>query len=193
MIRSRSRPMTSHATAPRPQLTSAFLISASSPANCLMPSSREKTPGRRRRLRPARRRPGRCSGWRPARSAARPPRATSAHSAQTSQTSWATRVADRRHNCSCAALLVGRVGVCPGHASSLDCVPRVGVRRSAPDEGRLARSVLNERRHAVDTVLGREDCRELLALDLQAGVEVDLDPPVDALLGGADGVAPRPR
>ena len=44
MIRSRIRPMTSHTTAARPQLTRAFLVAALSPVNSRTPSLRSKTP-----------------------------------------------------------------------------------------------------------------------------------------------------
>ena len=45
---------------------------------------------------------------------------------------------------------------------------------SAAGEARLARAALHEGLHADRAVLGREQRRELLALDLQAGLEVDL-------------------
>ncbi len=56
----------------------------------------------------------------------------------------------------------------------------------------LAWTLLNERPHANGTVLGGKECRELLALDLQARLEVDLEAPVDGLLGRPQGVRRRP-
>ena len=44
ITRSRIRPTTSHTTAPSPQLKSAFLVSAFSPVNFMIPLSTEKTP-----------------------------------------------------------------------------------------------------------------------------------------------------
>src|SRR3954469_16360813 len=43
-MRRATRPTTSHATAPRPQLVMAFLTPAPSPVNCLTPAVRLKTP-----------------------------------------------------------------------------------------------------------------------------------------------------
>src|SRR5205814_436296 len=52
----------------------------------------------------------------------------------------------------------------------------------AADELRLAGTVLDERLHADRPVLGREESRELLRLDRQAGLEVDRQALVDRLL-----------
>src|SRR5665647_1545397 len=59
---------------------------------------------------------------------------------------------------------------------------------SAAFELRLARRMLDEVPHADVTVTGREDAGELHPLDLQAGIEIDVEAPVDGLLGRADGV-----
>jgi hypothetical protein len=57
---------------------------------------------------------------------------------------------------------------------------------SAADELCLSGAVLDERGHADLLVLRREQCRELLPLDRQSGVEVDLQPEIDRLLGRAN-------
>src|SRR5665647_605249 len=59
---------------------------------------------------------------------------------------------------------------------------------SAAFELRLARRMLDEVPHADVTVTGREDAGELHPLDLQTRIEIDVEAPVDGLLGRADGV-----
>src|SRR6201985_1006828 len=56
---------------------------------------------------------------------------------------------------------------------------------SAAGEGGLAGAVLQEAAHAGPLVLGAEQRGELHPLDLQAGGQVDAEPGVDGLLGGA--------
>jgi len=52
----------------------------------------------------------------------------------------------------------------------------------ASNEARLSRALLDEGTHADRAVLGGEQAGELLALDLQAGVEGGVETPVDRLL-----------
>src|SRR5437879_13919106 len=56
---------------------------------------------------------------------------------------------------------------------------------SAAGEGGLAGAVFQEAAHAGLLVLGAEQGGELHPLDLQAGGQVDAEPGVDGLLGGA--------
>src|ERR1700748_2157015 len=56
---------------------------------------------------------------------------------------------------------------------------------SAAGEGGLAGAVLQEAAHAGPLVLGAEQGGELYPLDLQPGSQVDAEPGVDGLLGGA--------
>src|SRR5581483_11384854 len=55
-----------------------------------------------------------------------------------------------------------------------------GGARSASNELCLPGAVLQEGRHADGLVLGGEESRELLLLDVQAGTQVDLEAGVDA-------------
>src|SRR4051794_10849751 len=73
--------------------------------------------------------------------------------------------------------------------------PRVmrWCRGSAAFELGLAGTILDEGLHPDGAVPRGEQCGELLALQLQAGVEVDLEPAVDDLLGRAQGVRRRVR
>src|SRR5436309_2710096 len=56
---------------------------------------------------------------------------------------------------------------------------------SAASEGGFAGAVLEEAAHAGLLVLGAEQRGELHPLDFQAGGQVDAEPGVDGLLGGA--------
>src|SRR6476660_3490918 len=56
---------------------------------------------------------------------------------------------------------------------------------SAAGEGGFAGAVFQEAAHAGLLVLGAEQRGELQPLDLQAGGQVDAEPGVDGLLGGA--------
>src|SRR5215472_12470924 len=70
--------------------------------------------------------------------------------------------------------------------SSGASVPSVIVASPLPSGERgLARSILHEAAHARALVLGREQASEMQSLDLEAGVEVDVEAVVDGLLGGA--------
>jgi hypothetical protein len=61
------------------------------------------------------------------------------------------------------------------------------VRRApqAVREARLAWAALDERRHALGGVLGREQGLEGVALEQQPGVDADVEAAVDRLLRGA--------
>src|SRR6478609_8579589 len=61
-------------------------------------------------------------------------------------------------------------------------MPRLAL---SADEARLAGTVLDEAAHADLLVLGAEQRREMEPLDLEAGVEIEVETGVDRLLGGA--------
>src|SRR5262245_41364 len=58
---------------------------------------------------------------------------------------------------------------------------------SAPGKGGLPWPILDETAHSRPLVLGREQRGEVQPLDLQASVQVDLEPGVDGLLGRTEG------
>src|ERR1700722_2470544 len=81
--------------------------------------------------------------------------------------------------------------VCHASTALLRALGRAGGGRrqgpaagSATLEGGLPRAVLKEAAHAVLLVLGGEQGGEVHPLDLQAGGQIDLEAPVDGLLGG---------
>src|SRR4051812_36380367 len=171
MARSRRRPTTRYAMAARPQLASAFLVAASAPSSLKTPLPRENTPRSTASAASSTKRTRALSRLASSAMHSAPTARNSAHTTASSQTTWAmrTRIEDVVADSRCTAV----------------------IGRSPALEPRLAGAVLHERPHADGAVLGGEQCGELLALDLQAGLQVHLEAAVDGLLGRPQGVRRR--
>ena len=107
-----------------------------------------------------------------------PSASTSAHAAHASQMACANVAR------TCATAFLEPASLATSSPACLGgiAVVRVSDRRRSPCPARSQRTM-----HAEGTVLGGEDRGELLPLDLEPGVEVDLAPAVDALLGCPEG------
>src|ERR1700749_3699977 len=84
-----------------------------------------------------------------------------------------------------ARTAAGTAGTTAGSAPGARTAGRGTGPASAPGEGGFAGALLQEAAHAGPLVLGAEQRGELHPLDLEAGGQVDAEPGVDGLLGGA--------